>query len=451
MKHIIWCRRLALGALSLGLYISSGLLPSAAQVYMNTSGVTPGNFAVILNPNLIGDSGVPQNSIIAAPTGTIIANHIPCWLGTAALLRPDCTDSVSGAIIGPTTFTSQSPGLNVKPTSASSVGAYFEGYGSANNLSNFPLYIAFRDYSVSHSIRLDIQAVNQAGSVLDSSAFINPGLNWWTTGHEQTDIDIGGYINGVGGKVLIAIGSGCNAAANNSIGGPACPNDLNPSISPGSNGLLDVGGYNNRFNNIYSVKSQIRPIVDQNLLIAGNLHLSGGMSFQSYLDNLTGAPLELNATNIEFYVLNGFTRTRINTDKNLTIQDKLNLASGVSIQSLDETLAIAKPLEIVGSNIQITGTNILHQVPNGYNNTRVGTNQNLYIGGPVNLGSGMAIQSLNDALNAFQNIEINGTNIRLSVSGGGGLLIGAAPGVTCPAGTMNITTMTSSFGILTHC
>jgi hypothetical protein len=295
-----------------------------------------------------------QGSVSGPGTTPVTANHVVCW-NTSTVLRADCDETVTGAIIGPASFASQSPGLNVKPNTATSTVAYFEGYGTAGSPSAYPLYFTFRDYSVAHSMRFNIQAVNQAGTLIDNAAFINPGLNWWTTGHENTDVDIGGVIDGVGGKVLLAIGAGCRAAFNNSIGGPPCPADLNPSISPGSDGLLDVGGATNRFNNAYFVKAQIKPTTNQNLLIAGPLHLPTGMSFQTYLDNLNPTQFELSASNIQFYVPSGYTRTKIAIDKNLTVQDKLALGDGVSIQSLDDTLGVAKGLEIVGSTIKLTG------------------------------------------------------------------------------------------------
>jgi hypothetical protein len=220
-------------------------------------------------------------------------------------------------------------------------------------------------------------------------AFLNPGLQWWTTGHEQTDIDFGGYRNGVGGVVLAYLSSGCQSAFNNSVGGPACPVDTPAGFGPGSNGLLDLGGPNNRFQNAYMVKSLIKPATDQNILLAGNLNLPTGTSLQSYADNLAPVPFEISASSIRNKVFNGSVRTSVLS------------------------------------------------------------NQNLITGGAANLPSGVSLSSIDDALATYQNLEILASNIRLSPNGGGGLYIGATAGVTC--GGVTAGTVTVSNGIVTHC
>lgn len=320
----------------------------------------PGYVFTYLGPTIGGDWAPPTSGV----PGSFLQNHVVCY-GTAFLFRSDCTDVTAGAIIGPSTFPSQSPGLNVKPSVPNSVVMYLEGYGLPLTPSAFPLYFVMRDYSTAHSVRIDIQAVNQAGTVQDSAAFINPGYQWWTTGHEQTDFDFGGCRNGVCGLVLAYLSSGCQSAFNNSVGGPACPTDLPASFGPGSDGLLDLAGPNNRFGTAYMVKAQIKQTTNQNILLAGPLNLPTGTSLQSYLDNLNPTQFELSASNIQFFVPAGYTRTKIGTNKNITIQNNLNLSDGLSIQSLDDTLAVAKGLELVGSTIRLTGPVTAPSTPTG--------------------------------------------------------------------------------------
>lgn len=75
---------------------------------------------------------------------------------------------------------------------------------------------------------------------------------------------------------------------------------------------------------------------------------------------------------------------------------------------------------------------------------------NLLMTGILNFPTGVSIQSTNDAFNVFENLELAGSNIRLSPNGGGGLYIGSTAGANCGSGVTAATVVVIS-GIVVHC
>jgi hypothetical protein len=149
-----------------------------------------------------------------------------------------------------------SPGsLNVRSNPVNAIAGYFEGQGAPTALSSQGVWTTWRSYGTGRAAVFDVQAYNSSLALIDQAYVWNMGLQWWDAGHEQSDIDFGGYRNGVLDPAFIAISAGClngsNTAANNAAG-TGCPVTTLPNLSPGTDNVWTSGTPNLKWKTVYA-------------------------------------------------------------------------------------------------------------------------------------------------------------------------------------------------------
>lgn len=115
--------------------------------------------------------------------------------------------------------------------------------------------------------------------------------------------------------------------------------------------------------------------------------------------------------------------------------------NSVTQQDFSSTALSSLPALRVGSLTQALDTN-------GFGIFHAAANENLEIRGHVTEAAGVAIESLNDALNAALPLELLATTLRVSSTS---IIIAGTTAVSCAAGVPNITTLAVVQGIVTHC
>lgn len=189
--------------------------------------------------NYTTNTGFGCNSSINAATlgGATFAAPGPIGSTTASTGAFTTLSASAGQRV---TNTSGSIPLTVTSPASDSVAANFIGTGSSGSLSSYPLWTTYTDYSTSHSVGFDVQAVNSAGTLKDQAVYINPGFQWWDSGHEESDIDFNGYVNGTS-TIMFYMTAGCLPSFNNNGNGVACTSGIAPNFGPGTSGAFDLG------------------------------------------------------------------------------------------------------------------------------------------------------------------------------------------------------------------
>lgn len=230
--------------------VTPALGTPASGVLTNATGLPISTGVSGLGTGVATFLGTPSSANLAAAltdetgTGPAVFATAPSLTGNVAISSATTTPAltINSAIAA-------AP-LNVKQTSSFTTNAYFEGVGTQGSLSAIPMWLTFRDYSTARSIRLNVQAVDSGGTIIDGAFALNPGLQYFDAGHVQSDIDFDGYINGTVG-LLAAIHAGCNTANNS-----GCPGNTPPAIIPGTDATTDlghptIGSFTYRFANLW--------------------------------------------------------------------------------------------------------------------------------------------------------------------------------------------------------
>jgi hypothetical protein len=189
--------------------------------------------------------------------GTVAdANQVMSNLNTIISCATTAANITGGSIKigGPPQYSPGSP-LEVKGALGNVIAMTVEGYGSPSSLSTGAAWVQYTDNSKNRSWILDFRATNAAGTVIDESAALNPGLQWWDTGHEESDWDFVGYRNGVE-EVMMYLSAGCimgvNTAANNA-GSVGCTGaSIAPVLAPGTDAIYNLGFPSMRWNTLYA-------------------------------------------------------------------------------------------------------------------------------------------------------------------------------------------------------
>ncbi len=138
------------------------------------------------------------------------------------------------------------------------------------------------------------------------------------------------------------------------------------------------------------------------------------------------------------------TTLQVGTDQNWTVSVPTGGGVKIAVNSVDTALINSvmrgAGLIVAGSLTQATDTDAIFFA-------KAAADENLQIRGKQNLGDGIALQSINDALNASKGFEIIASDLRLQV---GGINIAGTAAVSCPAG-VTAATVVVNFGIVTHC
>lgn len=186
--------------------------------------------------------------------GTTVA--LGTWLGYLTGTPAPVQINIGGAADSNAAFVAK---VNTSGPGGQANAAWFEGEGgstSTSALGTNTLRVVYQSNSVNRGTILNFREMNSAGTVLDEVAMINPGLQWWDAGHEETDYDFGGYVNGIYG-VQIYMSAGCvngyNTAANNASG-IGCPVTTPPTFGPVTDNVWSLGLSGSRWSDVESVK-----------------------------------------------------------------------------------------------------------------------------------------------------------------------------------------------------
>lgn len=127
------------------------------------------------------------------------------------------------------------------------------------------------------------------------------------------------------------------------------------------------------------------------------------------------------------------------TNENILSRGPVDLSSGTTIFSVNDANNATEPLEINSSLLVINpsggGVSIGTTSTSGQLLTHAGTNENLNLLGPVDLASGASLFSVNDAINATENLEVNSSLLVINPNGGD-----VGIGTTSPANLLDIGT-----------